>query len=149
VRLTTNLNAAGSVFTNQRLNIDRFSTTFQFRIHDGSNPPADGFTFVVQNNNPTALGGNGGGLGYGRMGRSVAIKFDMYSQASQHSTTGLFLNGNLDPAQQIDMASSTIDLRNANVKQVDLTYDGTTLHEVVTDTVTHAVFTQNYTVNLA
>src|SRR5262249_19021796 len=73
VRLTTNLNAAGSAFSNQRVNIDRFTTSFTFRIHDGTNPPADGFAFVIQNNAPTALGGNGGALGYGGMGNSVAV----------------------------------------------------------------------------
>jgi hypothetical protein len=149
VRLTTNLNAAGSVFTNQRLNIDRFNTTWQFRIHDGTNPPADGFALVIQNNSAAALGGGGGGLGYSGMGNSVAIKFDMYTQATQASTTGLFINGDLNPAQQIDMGPNGIDLRNANVKQVDITYNGTTLHEVVTDTVTHAVFMHDYTVNIA
>jgi hypothetical protein len=149
VRLTTNLNERGSAFTNQRLNIDQFTTSFTFRIHDGSNPPADGFAFVIQNNAPTALGGGGGGLGYSGIGNSVAVKFDMYTQASQHSTTGLFFNGDLNPAQQIDMGDSGIDLRNANVKQVDLTYNGTTLHEVVTDTVTHASFIHDYTVNIA
>ncbi len=147
LRLATNLNDTGSAFTNQRLNIDQFSTTFQFRIHDGTNPPADGFTFTIQNNAPTALGAGGGCLGYCNIGNSVAVMFDMYSGGTLASTTNLLFNG--VKAGAIDMGPSGIDLKNANVKQVDLTYNGTTLHEVVTDTVTHAQFTHDYTVNIA
>jgi hypothetical protein len=148
VRLTTNVNNAGTVFTQRKVGIDTFSTSFTFRIHDGSNPPADGFTFILQNISSAALGGNGGGFGYSGIGNSVAVKFDMYTQATSHSTTGLFFNGDLNPAQQIDLIDSGIDLRNANVKQVDLSYDGATLTEIITDTVTHQTFTHSYTVNI-
>jgi hypothetical protein len=147
LRLATNLNDDGSAFTNQRLNIDQFATSFTFRIHDGTNPPADGFTFTIQNNAPTALGAGGGCLGYCNIGNSVAVMFDMYTNGTSASTTNLFFNG--VKAGAIDMGPSGIDLKNANVKQVDLSYDGTTLHERVTDTVTHAVFTHDYTVNIA
>ena len=147
LRLATNLNDIGSAFTNQRLNIDQFSSTFQFRIHDGTNPPADGFTFTIQNNLPTALGGGGGCLGYCNIGNSVAVMFDMYTNGTQASTTNLLVNG--VKAGGIDMGPNGIDLKNANVKKVDLSYNGTTLHEVVTDTVTNAVFTHDYTVNIA
>jgi hypothetical protein len=149
VRLTTNLNEVGTVFTKRKVGIDSFTTSFTFRIHDGSPIPADGFTFILQNNTPAALGGNGGGLGYSGLGNSVAVKFDMYTQGSQHSTTGLFINGDLNPAQQIDLADSVIDLRNANVKQVDLSYDGTALTETIRDTVTGRTFIHSYTINIA
>src|SRR5262249_12792502 len=95
------------------------------------------------------LGGNGGALGYGGMGNSVAVKFDMYTQGTQASTTGLFFNGDLNTAQQIDMGGDGIDLRNANVKRADLTHDGTTLLEAGTETVTGATFTHDYAVNIA
>ena len=44
---------------------------------------ADGMTFVIQNGAATALGGVGGLLGYGGMGNSVAVKFDIYNNAGE------------------------------------------------------------------
>src|SRR5262249_11376641 len=55
---------AGSSFLVSRVGVTGFTTTFTFRMHDGTTPMADGMTFVIQGNSPTALGFNGGGLGY-------------------------------------------------------------------------------------
>src|SRR5262249_59787535 len=101
-RLTTNVNERGSFFTNQRVNIDSFPTRFVFRVHDGTNPPADGFAFVIQGNSPLALGAVGGALGYGPaqfqpargIRNSVAVKFDFYSNLGEgDNSTGLFTDG--------------------------------------------------------
>jgi hypothetical protein len=164
VRLTTNLNAAGTVFTNQRVNIDEFTASFTFRVHDGTNPPADGFTLIIQNNSPTALGGGGGSLGYAGIGNSVAVKFDFFDNAGEGTnSTGIFAAGRTPtvrsstlpptptpaaPDISLTLDGSGIDLKNANVKQVDMSYDGTTLHVVITDTVTGDTFSHDYAVNI-
>jgi len=59
---------------------DGFSTTFQFRVSNGS---ADGFAFVIQNQSDAALGGGGSGMGYASndasgITRSVAIEIDTF-----------------------------------------------------------------------
>jgi peptide-N4-(N-acetyl-beta-glucosaminyl)asparagine amidase len=65
----------------------QFSTTFEFRIsdprgiRDTDGSGADGFAFVIQNDSPTALGSNGGGLGYGGIPNSLAIEFDTWQNS--------------------------------------------------------------------
>jgi hypothetical protein len=155
---------AGSVFETSRVGVTNFSTTFTFRMHDGSNPMADGMTFVIQGNNPGALGGTGGGLGYASdtpggpqgMPNSIAVKFDLYSNAGEGTdSTGLFVNGDSPTVPTgpgdvlVDLTSTGIDLHSQDVFQVTLAYNGTMLTETITDTVTHATFTTSYTVNIA
>ena len=53
---------ASSAFWTTPVNIQAFTTNFTFQL---SNAAADGFTFTIQNAGKTALGGSGGGLGYG------------------------------------------------------------------------------------
>src|SRR5205814_3364323 len=93
---------AGTFFTVGRAGVRSFRSRFSFRTHEGTDPRADGFTFIVQPNTPTALGPGGGGLGYGpdRPGaapgipNSLAIKFDMFDNAGEGSnSTGLFTAG--------------------------------------------------------
>jgi hypothetical protein len=151
LRITNDLSQAGSVYYNQRVPAGAFSTTFVLRDQNlvGS---ADGITFVLHTDprGTAALGSAGGALGYGggaAITPSVAIKFDLYSQGSHNSTTGLYTNGATGAAGQIRM-DPTIVLGSGHPIQVDLIYDGTTLRQTVTDLVTMAVFTQNYTVNI-
>jgi hypothetical protein len=133
-------------------------------MHDGTNPMADGMAFVLQGDSPQALGFQGGGLGYGSdtpggpqgIPNSIAIKFDLYSNAGEGTdSTGLFVNGDSPTVPSgpgdvlVDLSSTGIDLHSQDVFQVTLAYDGTTLTETITDTVTHASFTTSYTVNLA
>src|SRR4029077_2923178 len=90
LQLTSGLQGqAGSAFYNTSVNIQSFTTDFAMQL---SNPAGDGMTFTIQGMGPTALGPNGGGLGYGPdmpvnpspssntpIGKSVAVKFDLYS----------------------------------------------------------------------
>jgi hypothetical protein len=156
---------AGSVFTTSRVNVSSFTTTFTFRMHDGTSPMADGMAFVLQASSPSALGGTGGGLGYGSdhvggpqgIPNSVAIKFDLFSNAGEGvDSTGIFFNGDSPtvpsaPGEQtIDMSGSGIVLQSGDVFQVTLSYNGTTLKETITDETlsTHPSFTTSYTVNI-
>ena len=97
---------AASAFSATRIDVTRFSTQFTFQILNTTNPSADGFTFTIQGQGPTALGPGGGGLGYGPdspgngvgIANSVAIKFDLYSNAGEGSdSTGLFTDGAPQP----------------------------------------------------
>jgi Bacterial lectin len=65
-----------------------FTTSFQFRINKPGTIGADGFAFVIQNTSATAIGANGGGIGYGSnpifaptagITNSLAIEFDTYN----------------------------------------------------------------------
>jgi hypothetical protein len=155
---------AGSVFTTSRVLVSNFDTTFTFQMHDGTNPSADGMAFVIQGSSPQALGGAGGGLGYGSdhpggpqgIPNSIAIKFDLFNNAGEGTnSTGIFFNGDSPtipskPGEaSIDLTSSGIDLHSQDVFQVHLTYDGTTLTETLTDTKTGKTFTHSYTVDIA
>ena len=165
LRLTDgNGGEAGSGFATSRVGVTSFSTTFTFRMHDGTNPMADGMAFVIQANSPTAVGPQGGGLGYGPdnpagpkgIPNSVAIKFDLFDNQGEYiDSTGIFFDGDsptLPTAKgesSVDLSGSGIDLHSQDVFRVTLTYDGNVLTEVITDTVTNATFTHTYTVNIA
>src|SRR5262249_11987895 len=130
---------------------------------------ADGMTFVIQSDarGTRALGPGGGGLGYGedhpnddtdptRIRNSVAIKFDIYNNAGEGiDSTGIFTDGRSPtiradglppnfPDQTVDLTGSGIDWNTQHVFRVRLTYAGTTLTEVITDTTTMASRTVTY-----
>jgi hypothetical protein len=147
----------GSAFYNTPMNIQTFTTDFTFQL---TNAHADGFTFTIQNNAPTAIGGGGGGLGYGTdpnpsdgggpgIGKSVAVKFDIYSNAGEGTdSTGVYLNGAAPTVPATDMTSSGVVLRSGDTMHAHITYDGTNLVLTLTDTVTNAVFTHTFAVNI-
>jgi fibronectin type 3 domain-containing protein len=147
-------NEAGSVFSAAALSVSKFNTSFQFQFIGGN---ADGFTFTLQGNSPTALGSAGGGLGYGTdggvgtvIGKSVAIKFDLYSNAGEGgNSTGIYTNGTSPTTNAIDLGSSGINLHSGDIFNAAMSYNGTTLTVVITDTQTKASATQNYVINIA
>jgi hypothetical protein len=131
------------------LNVQKFTTDFTFQLSAGS-PTADGFTFAIQGNSTAALGGSGGKLGYGNIGSSVAMKFDLYNNAGEGTdSTGLYLNGVGPSAPAADMTSSGVDLHNGHIFSVHTVYDGTNLAMTITDTSNTALtFTQSWPVNI-
>ncbi len=149
LRLTTADAQTGSAFANTRMTVAKFTTTFQIRLHEGTQPNyADGLTFVIQANAPTALGQGGAGLGYQGIGKSVAIKFGtfQYTGDLSNSSTGLFING-AAPRGGMD-TSATVLLNSQDQKNVTLTYDGTTLSETILDVPRNTTFTTSFTVNI-
>ncbi len=139
-------NEARSAFFNTAVNIQRFSTGFDFQL---SSPTADGFTFTIQNAGATALGSFGGGLGYHGIPDSLAIKFDLFSNNGEGpDSTGLYIDGGFPMSPAIDLSSTGIDLHSGDVFNVQLNYNGTTLTAVITDTRTNASATQSYTINI-
>jgi hypothetical protein len=160
---------AGSAFLSNRVGVQNFNTTFTFQITPGTAPTADGMAFVIQGVGPTALGPPGGGLGYGLdhpdptfrgITRSLAVKFDIFDNAGEGiNSTGIFTDGRSPTVREsglapgfhdttIDLTGTGIDLHSGHVFKVTLGYDGTTLTETITDTVTNATFTTSYVVNI-
>jgi len=90
-------NQRGAAWYTTKVAVDTgFQTTFRFRI---SRDGGDGFAFVVQNHNYSALGIHGGSLGYGgsiRGGRddgkgipnSIAVEFDIWNSGSDFPDGG-------------------------------------------------------------
>jgi hypothetical protein len=157
LRLNNNFGQAGSAFITQRVGVRGFTTTFSWRLHEGTQPnPADGFTFTIQGNSPTALGNGGGALGYEGIRNSVAIKFDVFNNEGEtDNSTGLFFNGDFpglphSPGEvNVPLNPSVMNLRDQHPKRAQITYSGTTLTVVITDLFTMQSVTQTYTVNIA
>jgi hypothetical protein len=138
---------AASAFFTTPINVSNFTTDFSLQL---TNPNADGMTFTIQGTGPTALGPTGGGLGYGPdtpggppgIGKSVAVKFDLYNNAGEGTdSTGMYTNGVSPTTPALDMTSSGVNLHSGDVFNVHMTYDGTTLKMTITDAVTQ---TQNF-----
>jgi CubicO group peptidase (beta-lactamase class C family) len=139
-----------SVFSNMKIGVGSFTTQFSFQL---LNAKADGFAFVIQGLAATALGPGGGGLGYGGPGgipNSLAIKFDLYSNAGEgDDSTGLFLNGAAPTNQgSVNLSKTGINLHSGHVFNVAMAYNGTTLKVIITDTVTGATASHSYAVNI-
>jgi hypothetical protein len=146
---------ASSAWYATRVNIQNFVTDFTFQVTPGTT--ADGFTFALQANSTAALGVAGGPLGYGLdsatntggIPNSVAVKFDLYSNFGEGiDSTGLYINGASPTIPFVDMTGSGIDLHSGDVFAVHMVYDGTSLVMTITDTVTNAVFTHTWTIDI-
>jgi hypothetical protein len=151
LELTNAANQAGSTFSDTRFTVGKFTTTFDVRLHEGTQPDyADGFAFVIQPNSPTALGSAAAGLGYQGISPSVAVVFSTFKHTGDPSTTsvGLALNG-AAPKNPVDTTPSGLMLNSQDAKQIDLSYDGTTLTVKITDILQpQLVFTTSFTVNI-
>jgi hypothetical protein len=144
---------AAAAWYNVPVNIQTFNNNFTFQL---SNPSADGFTFTIQNTGRNALGPSGGGLGYGPdaaggtggIGKSVAIKFDLYDNGGEGpNSTGLYTNG-ASPTLPATTFGGGIDLHSGNTFSVNMVYDGTKLTMTITDGVTNATFQTSWAVNI-
>jgi len=140
LRLTdTGTNEAGSAWSTTPINVQNFTNDFSFQL---SSAAADGFTFTIQGNGTTALGPSGGGLGYGPdtpsgtpgIGKSVAVKFDIYNNAGEGTdSTGMYTDGASPTTPAVDMTSSGVSLLSGDIFNVHMTYDGSTLTMKITD----------------
>jgi Cu/Ag efflux protein CusF len=88
-------------------------------------------------------------LGYEGIGNSVAVKFDIYSNAGEGTdSTGLYTDGTIPTVPAVDMTSSGVSLLSGDVMNVQLSYNGTTLTLTITDASTLKSFTTSWTVNI-
>jgi hypothetical protein len=154
LQLTTGLTyQVSSVFYNTPTNIQAFTTDFAFQL---SNAQADGFTFTIQNAGPNAIGGYGASLGYGPtsgttggIAKSVAIKFDFYSNNGEGTdSTGLYVNGASPTVPAVDMTSSGVLLNSGDSIAAHITYDGVNLIMTLTDIVVNKTFTHTFPINI-
>ena len=129
LELTTGaINQAASAYYATPVPITAFTSDFDFIVNKSSyTSEGNGFTFVIQNAGPTALGTNGAGLGYATIPKSVAIKFDFLSNSSTtDDSTGVYIDGAMPTGDLIDL-TSTIPLTNGYPIHAHVVYDGTTL----------------------
>jgi len=146
---------ASSAWYATRVNVQNFVTDFTFQVTPGTT--ADGFTFALQANSTAALGVAGGPLGYGLdtatgtggIPNSVAVKFDLYNNFGEgNDSTGLYINGASPTIPFVDMTGSGIDLHSGDLFDVHMTYGGGSLAMTITDTVTKAMFTHTWTIDI-
>ena len=148
---------AATAWYNVQANVQTFTTDFSFQITPGSSPTADGMTFAIEANSTSVLGPSGGGLGYGPdtttgtggIANSVAVKFDLYSNAGEGiDSTGIYTNGASPTIPFVDLTGSGIDLHSGHVFNVHMVYDGTNLTMTITDATTNAAFTHAFPINI-
>ncbi|MES2789351.1 MAG: hypothetical protein V4719_07000 [Planctomycetota bacterium] len=130
---------ARSAWLNTPVLTNSFVATF---IYTGSANGGDGLAFVLQNDadGTAALGGSGGGLGYGNIAPSVAFEFNLYNGFTQgtnfvsNGTTGVY------------NTTGDVNVASGNPISVTLTYDAatSTITAMLTDTVTLATNTTTY-----
>ena len=145
---------ASSAFYTTALNVQSFTTNFSIQL---TNANADGMAFVIQNVGTTALGPDGGGLGYGPdlpggtpgIGNSLAVKFDLFSNDGEGTnSTGLYTDG-ASPTIPATTLGGGVNLHSGDVLNVQMTYNGTTLTMTITDASVPAdTFTTSWTVNI-
>ena len=137
---------ARSGWFNTEVPIGTFVTDFTFQQLSAT---ADGMTFAIQGKGSNAIGGNGGGLGYQYLTPSIAVKFDLFSNSTEGpDSTGVYTDGASPTIPATDMTSSGVNLHSGDVMHAHIVYDGTNLTLTLTDTVTNAVFTQAFPVNI-
>src|SRR5207248_1792344 len=126
-----------SAWFNTPVPTNTFSATFTY-TETGTNNPADGATFTLQNSGTGALGAGGGGLGYGGIANSVAFEMNIYGG-----------NGGSGIAVRAGGATGTpytstlpVNFDSQNPILVTLSYNGGVLVANLKDTVTNQTYTQ-------
>ena len=137
---------AGSVFWSAPINVQAFTTNFEFQL---SNAQGNGFTFTIQDVGATALGGDSAGLGYQNIQKSVAVKFNFYNYENEgDDSTGLYTNGEPPVTPTVDISPSGIELNSDDSIQAQIVYDGTTLTLTLHDLVSNDTFTNSWPINI-
>jgi Chitobiase/beta-hexosaminidase C-terminal domain/Legume lectin domain len=140
---------ARAIWYSTPVNIQRFTTDFQFQITPASAKASDGMTFTIQNAGLNAHGGIGGALGYQGIKSSVAVKFDTFNNVGEGvNSTGFYTNGAAPTIPALDLTPSGVNLHSGDVMHAHLSYDGTTLTLLLTDTTTNATFTASQAINI-
>jgi Legume lectin domain/Chitobiase/beta-hexosaminidase C-terminal domain len=127
--------------------VQTFTTDFTFQLTDAE---ADGFAFVIQNAGSTALGADGGGLGYWGIPHSLAIKFDLYNNEGEGlDSTGLFTQGASPTVPAVGLTGTPINLHSGDPFAAHITYDGANLTLTLTDSSTLGIWSHSWPINIA
>ena len=130
---------SGSAFSNSAMSLASdasFSSAFQFRISntggisDSDGQGADGLAFVVQTVSNTS-GGNGGGIGYSGLPKSLAVEFDTWDnsesfQGSDLSGNHVSIDTNGDVYNVLAATKVATRLNNGSVWTAWIDYNGAT-----------------------
>jgi hypothetical protein len=158
LRLTPSSPAqVSSAYLTRRLPLSQclsFSSFFSFQITLPSGDGADGLTFAIQSQGPTALGVEGYGLGIQGVYQSLAVEFDTYDNGggtdqNNGNHVGIDLDGDVTAVIQYNVSNS---MKNGAVWYAWVDYDGVKkLLEVrISETPTRPVAAQlSRTVDLA
>lgn len=121
---------SGSVFNSSAItfgSLYSFSTRFTFNLNAQQGGGADGFVFVIQPNG-NAVGGSGGGIGYGGIRNSLGVEFDTFNNGridqNSNNHIGIDLNGSLASLVQNNTLPFILDSRRDLTSWID--YDGAT-----------------------
>lgn len=107
-------NQVGAAWLKDRVDVQGgFTTSFQFQMTDRGgytpdwepgvvNDGADGFTFVIQNSGPAAMGLYASGIGYYGIANSLAIEFDTWNNKPSYCEP----NGNHIAVQSLGTAEN-------------------------------------------
>lgn len=131
---------AKSAFYNNQIDItEPFTVVFTYTA--GGDKAADGVTFVVQNSSKTALGGNGGWLGYNGISPSVAYQINIWNGRPFGSYVAT--NGSIGTY----VSSAPVMVNSGNPIVVTLQYDpvAQTLVETLSETNTAHTYTKTWT----
>jgi hypothetical protein len=138
-------NAASSAYYSTAIPVNKFTSDFDFQLSQGD---GEGFTFVLQAAGLNALGATEGGLGYATIPKSVAVKFDRFSDAGEGSnSTGVYVGGVSPTVPSTNVLPSGINLHSGDPFHARLSYDGANLTVSITDLFQYA-FTGTYPVNI-
>ncbi len=129
----TNLGTAQrrSVFNLTPQPVGPFTASFTYQVLNAGIFGCDyGATFVIQNSSEgaTALGGADFGMGYSGIDNSIAVSLELQNNAS-----GFYMNGEVRGSGP---SVAPLSLVSGHELNVVLTYDGTLLTQMITDTVT-------------
>lgn len=106
-------------------------------------------TFTIQGQGPSALGGSGGSLDYAGIPRSIAVRFDLYSnEGNGTDSTGQYTDGAQPMMLAVNLSSTGIVLHSGHLMHAHLVYNGTNLTMTLTDRVTSSTATEVFPVNI-
>jgi len=129
LRLVPSVQSAGSGYFTTPVSVDSMTSVYaHFSLQIGGGLGAqggDGLAFVMQTAGPTALGHDGGGLGYHTIGPSIAIQFDTFKNLDQldpdDNHVALTTNGAITHVAHV---TAPFDINDGVRRYVWISFDG-------------------------
>ena len=100
---------------------------------------------------PTALGSRRQLPGIAGIGKSVAIKFDLFQnpgRSLERLDRHFCRRGPANRAGSIDLTGSGINLHSGDMMDANIAYDGDALTLTITDLVTHATWSHPFVIDI-